>query len=155
MNHKKKLTAFGELLETAARGYPDLWKDGKLNLSAVARLYARKGVPVPQATIFRNCFVRQDGSIQDPSEATIKATYEVFGVPLELLRRDKVPRRLEELLAEHPLERLLLAKRILSLDAQDRDDILRQVQRAEERSEEMRKVIERHPNVTPIAKLKR
>jgi hypothetical protein len=148
---KKTLTKFGELLHTAARGYPALWRDGSLNLAAVAALYKKRGHPVPQPTLHRNCYPRRDGVAQQVSESTIEATHQVFSIPKEMLRGEPVTRRLEEMLARYPLEVLLLAQRIGGLPAEDRQDILRQLERMEERAEQLNRAIQ-HGSVTPISK---
>jgi hypothetical protein len=149
---KARLSRFGELVQVAAKGFPELWKEnGELNLAAVAALYSKRGYPIPQPTLWRNCFLDKRGSVQHPKETTIEATYSVLGIPREMLRGESVSRRLEDLLSRYPLEVLLLAQRIVSLQDEDRDDILRQVGRMEERAVVLRNALQ-HGNVTPITK---
>jgi hypothetical protein len=149
---KARLSRFGELLHTAAKGFPELWKEnGDLNLAALAMLYARRGYPIPQPTLWRNCFLDKRGSVQNPKETTVEATHLVLGIPREMLRGESVSRRLEDLLSRYPLEVLLLAQRIGNLADADRDDLLRQVGRMEERAEQLRNALQ-HSNVTPITK---
>lgn len=153
MGSKKiQLSRFGELLHDAAKGFPELWKDnGELNLAAVATFYAKRGHPIPQPTLWRNCFQDKRGSVQHPKETTIEATHLVLGIPKEMLRGESVSRRLEDLLSKYPLEVLLLAQRIVGLPTDDRDDILRQVGRMEEKAAELAHALQ-HGNVTPISK---
>jgi len=138
---------FKEIIEAAAKPYPELWKsDGELNSQALARYYEKKGYPVAQATLHR--LLR--GKHKEVSKETAAATHEVFRVPMHILRGEPVSAELEKLLTEYKLSTLLLAQKIESLpkDAyQSVVDHLESLLMREERLQAMRP-----SNVTPIDK---
>ena len=135
--------SFLDILENAAQSLPQLWTgDEKLNLSAVARYYKKKGWPISQPTLLRLCSKEHD----KPSDRTIEATYHAFGVPRPLLRGEPVRPEIEELLAEHKLSTLMLAKKLESLPKAFRDGLYAQI----EAFLEQRDQIGKSTNVTPI-----
>lgn len=138
-----KKYSFKELLEDAARSVPHLWTDDdRLNLSAVARYYKKKGYPIPQPTLQRLC-TKEHGK---PSDNTINATYHVFGIPRALLRGEPMRPEMEEQLAEYKLSTLFLAKKIESLPKAFRDSIYAQI----EAFLDQREQLSRAPNVTVL-----
>lgn len=143
---KKKLT-FAEIVTAAAKSVPELWdQDGKLNLSAVARYYVRKGHPVTQATLHR-LFKGKHG---EPSKRVIEATHHVLRVPRSLLRGDPMAADVEEIFGRYPLSTLLLAKRLEELPAKSRQRIQEMIEEAFEKEEELRRALQASPNVLPM-----
>lgn len=144
--NKKKLT-FPEVVTAAAKSVPELWdQDGKLNLSAVARYYKRKGHPVTQATLHRLF----NGKHGEPSKKVIEATHNVLRVPRSLLRGDPMAADVEEILGRYPLSTILLAKRLEDLPPTTRKRILEMIEEAYEKEEQLRKLMQDAPNITPI-----
>lgn len=142
--NKKKLT-FAEIVTAAAKAVPELWdQDGKLNLSAVARYYRRKGHPVTQATLHR-LFKGKHG---EPSNRVIEATHVVLRVPRSLLRGDPMAADLEEILGRYPLSTILLAKRLEDLPIKTRQRIQELIEEAFEKEEQLRRAMQDSPNIT-------
>lgn len=143
----KKKVPFRELVEAAAKAVPEVWDDDRtLNTSALSRYYKRKGHYVSQPT-FSRLF---DGTHEAASERVIKATHAVLRVPLSLLRGEPMAADVEELLGRYPLSTLLLAKRLEDLPPTSRRRILEMIEEAYEKEEQIRRLAESSPNVTPI-----
>lgn len=136
----KKGIPFADIVTAAAKSIPELWDgDGKLNLTAVARYYERRGHPVTQPTLHR-LFSGKHGQ---PSSRVIEATHRVFPqVPRSLLRGDPMSSDLERLLTDYNLSTLFLAKKLEALPPRVRSNILNQIENEFEREEQLRKAIE-------------
>jgi hypothetical protein len=146
----RKNSLFRDLVSEGAKLYPSLWKaSGEINLTAMARLYKSKGVPVSQPTLLR----LWDGEY-DPSNETIEATYRVFGIPRELLRGEHV-NDMNELTHGYELSTLLIAKKLSRLPKADFDALMVQIELAHERAEKLRELLNKSPNIVPIDKHKK
>jgi len=144
--NNKRLT-FAEIVTAAAKSVPELWdQDGKLNLSAVARYYKRKGHPVTQATLHR-LFKGKHG---EPSKRVIEATHQTLRVPRSLLRGDPMAADVEEIFGRYPLSTLLLAKRLEELPTKSRQRIQELIEEAFEKEEELRRAMRDSPNITSM-----
>lgn len=142
-----KKFSFREILEGAARSIPGLWTaDDKLNLSAVARYYQKRGYPVTQPTLQR----LYKGTHKTLSKATIDATHLVFRVPKAILRGEPMRPEMEELLADYKLSTLLLAQKIESLPKEARDSILGQIEVFLDQKDQLTRAFQ--GNVTSIDK---
>lgn len=142
---------FKELLEAASKPHASLWSsDGRLNLGAVARYYAKKGHPVSQPTLHRTCTGKTD-----PREETIEATYQVFGIPKYLLRGEPVSAELDDLLLQYRVSTLLLAKKIESLPKEAYHAIVEQIEVMLAKEQQLAKAMEAAGNVTPIDRTRR
>lgn len=142
-----KRFSFKDLLEEAAKSHASFWNDdGRLNLAAVSRYYAAKGHPISQPTLYRNC----EGKTE-PSEDTIEATHQVFGIPKSWLRGEAVGGEMEELLSQgYRVSTLLLAKRIESLSKESYHAIVEQIEVMLSKEQQIRAAIESAGNVTSI-----
>ena len=135
---QKKNYLFRELVRDGARLFPSLWKvSGEINITAVAKLYKTKGWPVSQPTLQR----LWDGDYA-PSNATIEATYHVFGIPRELLRAETGGSQMDDLINGYGLPTLLIAKKLSALPKEDYDAIVTQIELAATRAARMSKLIE-------------
>lgn len=145
-----KKFSFREILDGAAKSVPRLWTaDEKLNLSAVARYYKKKGYPITQPTLQR-LYV---GTHKTLSEETITATHFVFHIPKAILRGEAMRPEMEELLADYKLSTLLLAHKIESLPREARDSINNQIEIFLDQKDQINRAFQ--GNVTPIDKNKR
>lgn len=140
---------FRELLSEALRHDPSLWKDGELNLTALARLYKDRGAPISQPNLYRLC-----NSNQKPGERVVEATYKVFGIPKNIIRGEPVSAEMEDLLTQYRLSTLLLAKKLESLPRDQYEAIARQIDVMTEQQKHLRQTLHDH-NVTPIDKNRR
>lgn len=149
---QRKSSLFRDLVSDGARLFPSLWKSsGEINITAMAKLYRVKGWPVSQPTLQR----LWDGEY-DPSNATIDATYHVFGIPRELLRGETGESDMNELLKGYGLPTLLIAKKLAQLPKEDYDAIVTQIELAAVRVEKMNRLIgESGGAVTPFDKKRR
>jgi hypothetical protein len=147
-----KRFTFKELLEEAAKSHASFWNDdGRLNLAAVSRYYAAKGHPISQPTLYRNC----EGKTE-PSEDTIEATYQVFGIPKSWLRGEAVAGEMEELLSQgYRVSTLLLAKKIESLSKESFHAIVEQIEVMLAKEQQIKNAIESAGNITPIDRTRR
>lgn len=143
---RKQLT-FREIVEAAAKAVPEVWDDdGTINLSALSRYYDKKGHYVSQPT-FSRLF---KGTHKAPSAEVVAATHAVLRVPRSLLRGDPMAADVEELLGRYPLSTLLLAKRLEDLPATSRRRIFEMIEEAYDNQEQLRRLAESAPNVTPL-----
>lgn len=147
-----KTFSFKEVLEAAARPYPELWHEDEtgtavLNLAAVARHYVRKGHPATQANLHRIMF---DG--QKPGDKVVKATHAVFGVPRAILRGEPLSQEMERALGKASLSTILLAERIEELDRDDYKQLVELLDLLEHKREQLRQAIESSPNVRSLPK---
>ena len=134
---QRKNTRFRDLVSEGAKLFPSLWKvSGEINITAMAKLYAQKGCPVSQPTLQR----LWDGEY-DPSNATIDATHQVFGIPRELLRGETGESNMNELLTGYGLPTLLIAKKLSQLPKEDYDAIVTQIELAAARAEKLQRLI--------------
>lgn len=142
-----KRVRFRELVSEAARLYPSLWKaSGEINITALADHYRSKGFPVSQPTLHR----LWNGDY-DPSNATVEATYRVFGIPRELLRgEDPGESDMKELLTGYGLPTLLIAKKLAQLPKDDFDAIVTQIELAHQKAEKLKALMETSPNIVPM-----
>lgn len=148
MMARRQLT-FRDLIEAAAQPYKELWRDGKLNLGAVARHYKAKGHPISQATLSR--ILRE---LQEVGPDTVDATHHTFGLPKALLRGEPMSSDAEKALTDYKLSTILLAQRLESLPKDEYHAIAEQVERALEREKRLQEAY-RNGNVTPIERAKR
>lgn len=142
-----KRNLFRELVSEGARLVPSLWKaSGEINITAMARHYKARGYPVSQPTLQR----LWDG-VYDPSNATIEATYRVFGIPRELLRgEDPGENDMKQLVEGYGLPTLLIAKKLSQLPREDFDAIVTQIELAHQKAERLKALMETNPNVIPL-----
>ena len=132
-------------MTAAAKSIPELWDgDGKINLTAVARYYERKGHPVSQPTLHRLF----SGKHSQPSSRVIEATHMVLRVPRNLLRGDAMGGDLERTLADFNLSTLFLAKKLESLPRRIRENIYNQIETALEHEEQLQRAIDQGSSVT-------
>lgn len=143
----KKQPTFRELVEAAAKAVPEVWDhDEAINLSALSRYYKKKGHSVSQATLSRLFH----GKHKAASNEVVEATHAVLRVPRSMLRGDPMAADVEEILGRYPLSTLLLAKRLEDLPSSSRRRILEMIEEAYEKEEQIRRLAEAAPNVTPI-----
>lgn len=149
---QRRNSRFRDLVTEGAKLFPSLWKSsGEINITAMAKLYSAKRWPVSQPTLQR----LWDGEY-DPSNATIEATYHVFGIPRELLRGETGESDMNELLKGYGLPTLLIAKKLAQLPKEDYDAIVTQIELATVRAERLQRLVsESGGAVTPIDKKRR
>lgn len=149
---QSKNNRFRDLVSDGARLFPSLWKSsGEINITAMAKLYRKKGWPVSQPTLQR----LWDGEY-DPSNATIEATYRVFGIPREFLRGEPGESDVNDLIKGYGMPTLLIAKKLSQLPKEDFDAIVTQIELAATRAEKLNRLIEQSGSiVTPIDKKRR
>lgn len=148
---KGRTFSFKEILEAAAKPFPQLWNaEGKLNLAAVARLYKERGYPVSQPTLFRLC----TGKHKELSTETIDATHHVFRVPRSMLRQEPMTAEMEKLLADYRLSTLLLAQKLEGLPKEDYQNIVAQIERAHEQRDRLERAMS-NSNVTVLDRSRR
>jgi len=147
----KKKNPFGELVLQAASMHRGMLKDdGRLNTAELARYYRRKEHPVPQETLWRNV----NGKTK-PSENTIEATSQVFGIPKELLRGEPVPTEITDLLGRYTMRTVLIAQKLERLPKDVFHNIIEQIERATDREEQLHKALRLSNNVESIDKHRR
>lgn len=130
---------FADIVTAASKSIPEVWdQDGKLNLAALSRYYARKGHPVTQPTLHRLF----SGKHAQPSSRVIEATHYVMRLPRSLLRGDPMSVDLERLLTDYNLSTLLLAKKLESLPQRVRDNIYNYIETEIEREDQLRRAID-------------
>lgn len=89
--------------------------------------------------------------VYDPSNATIEATYRVFGIPRELLRgEDPGENDMKQLVEGYGLPTLLIAKKLSQLPREDFDAIVTQIELAHQKAERLKALMETNPNVIPL-----
>lgn len=150
MGPMAKKFSFKEILEEASKSVPGLHTaDGRLNLTAVAKYYERRGHPVSQPTLHR----LYKGEHKTLSRDTLEATHLVFRIPRAILRGEPMRPEMEDLLADYKLSTLLLAQKIESLPKEFRDAINAQVEAYLDQREQLSRAFQ--GNVTPIDKSRR
>jgi hypothetical protein len=140
---------FKELVMAAAKPHRGLWRDGKLNLGALARLYEQKGHPLSQASLSRILAGKQR-----VGPDAVEATFHVLGIPRNLLRGEPMSAEMERIFTKYRLETLLLAEKLEVLPPDEYYALVEQVERIIEREQRLKEAY-RSSNVTPIERSKR
>lgn len=142
----KEKPSFRELLEAAAKPYRTLWNvNGVLNLRALSKHYSQRGYPLTAASLSRLCSGKQS-----PERKAVEATHRVFGIPRGLLRGEPFSAEMREMLTDYKMSTLLLAQRIEALSKDDYYQVSELVAHLEGKAEQLRRAVERSPNVTAL-----
>lgn len=146
---KVQQPTFKELVMAAAKPYRELWRDGNLNLGALARRYEQKGHPLSQASLSRILSGKQR-----VGPDAVEATFHAFGIPRNLLRGEPMSAEMERIFNKYRLETLLLAEKLETLPQDEYYALVEQVERVIEREQRVKEAY-RSSNVTPLERAKR
>lgn len=151
----QKVIPFAESINAVTKIRPWLLnQDGRPNLSAVSRYCEEQGHPVPQPTLQRHYWPKP-GKQRALSDPIAKALEAVFDVPARIWKGEPMTEDEAKALHQFDYPTILLAQKLEALPPKVRKTILEQIEQAHAQYEEMRRLTQNNPNVTPIERGKR